>query len=92
MSFKKPEKLFLKTTSRKTFAQYYMTLTLLAFPNMRFISAVGALASEFHSFGFGLTRLETEKCQRLSEFIFKKKFFYSYTVFKMSFFVATIHF
>lgn len=50
-----------------------MTLTLLAFPNMRFISAVGALASEFHSFGFGLTRLETEKCQRLSEFI-KKKF------------------
>lgn len=52
MSFKKPEK--------QTFAQYYMTLTLLAFPNMRFISALGALASEFHSFGFGLTRLETE--------------------------------
>lgn len=72
MSFKKPEKLFLKTTSRKTFAQYYMTLALLAFPNMRFISAVGALASEFHSFGFRLTRLETEKCQRLSEFIKKK--------------------
>lgn len=79
--------------TRKTFAQYYMTPALLAFPNMRFISAVGALALELHSFGFGLTRLETKKCQRLSEFIKKKKtFFYSYTVFKLSFFVATLHF
>lgn len=59
--------------TRKTFAQYYMTPALLAFPNMRFISAVGALALELHSFGFGLTRLETKKCQRLSEFIKKKK-------------------
>lgn len=71
MSFKKPEKLFLKTTSRKTFAQYYKTPALLTFQNMRFISAVGAFASELHGFGFGLTRLETEKCQRLSEFIKK---------------------